>query len=387
MHLKSLITDIQSLDQHLIHKVASAVNTSLTLRNWLIGAYIVEYEQNGSDRAEYGEKLMPTIATLLQIKGLGITAIKQCRLFYTAYPSIRQTLPDEFKNIDHTLSLPIIQTTSGVSTTNPQKRQTLSDESPSTPTETIPALPPEKLLHELSFSHFVELLQIKDPLQRVFYEVEAIKARWSVRTLKRQVGSLLYERTGISDNKEKLLALTNDDTTQIEPLDLIRDPYIFEFLGLKSQEVVEEETLETSLIDHLQNFLLELGRGFCFEERQKKILIGEDHYFIDLVFYHRILKCHVLIELKVEPFTHANAGQLNTYLNWYRTHEMQEGDNPPVGILLCTDHKKSLAQYALGGMNENLFVSQYQLNLPDQATLQDFLTKEIQQLTQAGNHD
>ena len=180
----------------------------------------------------------------------------------------------------------------------------------------------------------------------------------------------------ISKNKEKLLALTNNQAIDLTPGDIIRDPYIFEFLGLRPQETVEESDLESALLDHLQSFLLELGRGFCFEQRQRKILIGDEHYFVDLVFYHRILKCHVLIDLKVEAFSHANAGQLNTYLNWFKEHEMQPSDQPPVGLLLCTDRKSPLVKYALGGMDENLFVSQYQIQLPSTEEIETFLQNQ-----------
>ncbi len=157
----------------------------------------------------------------------------------------------------------------------------------------------------------------------------------------------------------------------------IRDPYIFEFLGIKSREVMGESELEDSLLDGLQDFLLELGHGFCFEARQKRILIGDEYFFVDLVFYHRILKCHVLIELKVDNFSHENIGQLNTYVNWYLKNEMSEGDNPPIGILLCTKKNNALVEYALAGMDNNLFVSKYQLELPEKEEMQKFLEEQI----------
>lgn len=302
----------------------------------------------------------------LKIRGLTATMLRHCRTFYLTYPSIHQTLSGESPNLLNDKLLQIRQTVSGEFK---NKLKPLDIE-----------VPPQKIITQLSFSHIVELLKIDDPLKRVFYEIETIKGRWSVRVLKRQMGSLLYERTGLSQNKEKVIALANESLDEILPNDLIRDPYIFEFLGLTPRESVAESDIESALLDHLQSFLLELGRGFCFEDRQRKILIGDEHFFIDLVFYHRILKCHVLVDLKVEPFSHANAGQLNTYINWFTQHEMQPDDNPPVGILLCTDRKKSLAKYALGNMNENLFVSQYQLQLPDQDTLQSFIDAELSEL-------
>jgi len=368
VNLPALITEIQLLDAALVGRATSAVNVALTARNWLIGAYIVEFEQNGEDRAAYGEKLIPELAKKLGIRGLSSSTLWHCKSFYVTYPQILQSLAGEFPKLLKSNALPILASVT---------RELQHPKIPDTEQPSIPQIAPYEILTTLSFTHLVELLKIDDPLKRAFYEIEAIKGRWSVRGLKRQTGSLLFERTGLSKNKEKLIELANTGAAQLAPADIIRDPYIFEFLGLRPSETVEESDLESALLDHLQAFLLELGRGFCFEARQRKILIGSDHYFIDLVFYHRVLKCHVLIELKVEPFNHENAGQLNTYLNWYRQHEMHDGDNPPVGILLCTDKKSPLAQYALGGMDENLFVSDYQLQLPDPEELLAFLEREL----------
>ena len=369
MNLPTLVSEIQSLDTALVGRAASAVNVALTARNWLVGAYIVEFEQNGEDRAKYGARLIPELAKSLKhngLRGLGQPNLKRCRQFYSAYPEIGATVSHQFPKVLEKSRLQIGATPSD------QFSPASTDDSP------FPQAPPYEILTTLSFSHIIELLKIDDPLKRAFYEIEAIKGRWSVRQLKRQTGSLLFERAGLSKNKAKLIELANTGNTDLAPADVIRDPYIFEFLGLRPSETVEESDLESALIDHLQAFLLELGRGFCFEDRQRKILIGNEHYFIDLVFYHRVLKCHVLIELKVEPFSHENAGQLNTYLNWYREHEAYPGDNPPVGILLCTDKKTSLAKYALGGMDENLFVSDYQLQLPGAEELQAFLARELE---------
>ena len=381
MKLETIISDIQSLDNALASRASAAVNIALTARNWLIGAYLVEFEQRGEDRAKYGEKLIPELAKQLKsvgVKGLETPNLKRCRQLYVLYPTIGATLSHQLPQLLPNPDSKISATLSHLFESTPENtsisiRQTPSDELKSAD---LPSARACDILTQLSFSHLVELLKIDDPLKRAFYEIEAINGRWSVRSLKRQIGSLLFERTGLSKDKEKLLSLTNEKTTDLAPKDLIRDPYIFEFLGLRPQETIEESDLETALLDHLQSFLLELGRGFCFEQRQKKILIDTDHYFIDLVFYHRILKCHVLIELKTEPFTHANAGQLNTYLNWFKEHETQTSDNPPIGLLLCTDRKASLAKYALGGMDENLFVSQYQVQLPSPEELEHFLTQQ-----------
>jgi len=187
----------------------------------------------------------------------------------------------------------------------------------------------------------------------------------------------------LSLNKQKLSELANQTAEQATPSLTVRDPYVFEFLGLKAREVMSESHLEDELLDKIQEFLLELGNGFCFEARQKRIPIGKKHYFADLVFYHRILKCHVLVELKLAEFSHENIGQLNTYLSWYRKNMMTEGDNPPVGILLCTDKAHALVEYALAGMDTNLFVSKYQLELPKKEEMQKFIEEKLRETADA----
>lgn len=370
MNFTQLITSLRSLDQTLSGLAGQTASTLLTLRNWAIGAYLVEFEQHGQERATYGANLIPNVVKALQIRGLNARNLEASRLLYRTYPDlISQTSAD---------CLPLLKQIPQTSAEldRVQKNQTVSDFSPRPQF----ALSEAKLLQKLTFSHFVELLRLDDPLQRAFYEIECVKGGWSVRELKRQIGSLLFERLGLSTDKEKLLRLTAEESTAAQPADLIKDPYIFEFLGLTPKETFRENDLETALLDHLQDFLLELGNGFCFEDRQKKIRIGKSDYFIDLVFYHRKLHCHVLIELKVEPFNHANAGQLNTYVNYFRKHEMQDGDNPPVGLLLCTDKDHALVEYALGGMDENLFVSAYKVALPKPEELEAFLVRESKNL-------
>jgi predicted nuclease of restriction endonuclease-like (RecB) superfamily len=386
MNFDQLITQLRELDRSLKERAIRVVNVGLSARNWLVGAYLVEFEQNGEDRAAYGELLIPTIASNLKINGLATRNLEACRLFYQAYPGIPQTLSAEFKM----LFAEIPQALSAESLPG-SKSQTESDLFGGEISQTLSvksarpnfAVPVAALIQKLTFSHFVELLRVDAPLQRAFYEIECVKGGWSVRELKRQIGSLLFERLGLSTNKEKLLRLTAAEVTPTAPADIIKDPYIFEFLGLKPKEVFRENDLETALLDHLQEFLLELGNGFCFEDRQKKIRIGHSDYFVDLVFYHRKLHCHVLIELKVESFNHANAGQLNTYVNYYRKHEMAVGDNPPIGLLLCTDKDHALVEYALGGMDENLFVSTYKVALPKAEELEAFLLRESKDLSES----
>lgn len=235
------------------------------------------------------------------------------------------------------------------------------------------------LITRLSFTHLSELIEIDDDVKRAFYEVECIRGNGSVRELKRQIHGLYYERSGLSTNKDKLSEFTHSLSETTNPEGIIRDPYVFEFLGLTPREVMSESHLEDQLLDKLQEFLLELGHGFCFEGRQKRILIGDTSYYVDLVFYHRILKCHVLVELKLAEFSHENIGQLNTYVSWYQANMMTEGDNPPVGILLCTHKDHALVEYALAGMDNNLFVSRYLLELPNKEEMQRFIANQMRE--------
>jgi predicted nuclease of restriction endonuclease-like (RecB) superfamily len=245
-----------------------------------------------------------------------------------------------------------------------------------TPSDKLGLLP-AKLLSHLSFSHIVELIKIDDELKRAFYELECAKGVWSVRELKRQIESLYFERSGLSKDKEKLSAMVKNEAIQLAPENIINTPYTIEFLGLNQQALVLESDLEQAIIDHLINFLRELGQGFCFEDRQKKILIDNEYHFIDLVFYHRILKCHVLIDLKTEKFKHSHAGQLNAYLNYYKEEVMQENDNPPVGILLCSDKGNTLVKYATAGLDENIFVQKYMIALPSKDEIEAYIKKEM----------
>lgn len=226
----------------------------------------------------------------------------------------------------------------------------------------------------------MELLQLDDALQRAFYEAETVRGTWSVRELKRQIATQYYQRSGLSANQAALSKRAHAGAEQAAPQQVIRDPYVFEFLGLHAHEAVTEGQLEDALLDRLQAFLLELGHGFCFEARQKRLLIGGEHFFVDLVFYHRILKCHVLIELKNDAFRHEHLGQLNSYVGYYRQHEMRDGDQPPIGILLCTRENTELVQYALAGMSNQLFVSRYQVQLPGREEIAAFLQRAVEEL-------
>ena len=313
------------------------------------------------------------------LKRVEARELRRFRQFYLAYPYIRDTLSPESGQVTAT------QLTGGLPEIwpNPSAKlpATAAPDIRDTPSPaTADALAPARLLLErLSFSHFAELLQLEDQLQRSFYEVETLRGNWSVRELKRQIATQYYQRSGLSTDPQALARLTQGQAktraTSAVASNFIRDPYVFEFLGLKPQEAVSEGQLEDALLDKLQASLLELGHGFCFEARQKRLLIGGEHFFVDLVFYHRVLKCHVLIELKNDAFQHQHLGQLNTYVSYYQQHEMSAGDQPPIGILLCTAKNHELVEFALAGMANQLFVSRYQVQLPGKAQIAAFLQR------------
>ncbi len=296
-----------------------AINTELVKANWEIGKHIVEFEQEGREKAEYGSSLLTTLAKDLKIKhgkGFSKSNIYLCRQFYLKY----------------------------------QKFQTVSG--------------------KLSWSHYAELLTISDDLARQFYEKQAAKENWSFRELKRQIDSALFQRLALSKDKDGVLELAAKGQEVISANDVIKDPYIFEFLDLPKENLIKERGLEKKLIDNLQKFLLELGKGFSFVARQFKITIDNQHYFIDLVFYHRILKCFVLIDLKIRKVKHQDIGQLNLYLNYFKEEENTEGDADPIGIIIAADKHEFLVKYATGGLSNKIFVSKYQLYLPDQKALE-----------------
>ena len=324
-----------------------AINHMLTMRNWLIGYYIVEFEQKGKDRAQYGDKLLKRLEVRVGKPGLTVTTFKLSRSFYRLYP--------QMSNLFVT-PVPISERIGAT-----MSHQFLSS--------------PETLISKLSFSHIRELLSINDPLVRYFYEQECMRCTWSVRELRRQIETNLHIRIGLSKNPEECLSpyKNGSDSVQLQ----IREPYTFEFLGLNAQEVVMESKLEDALIKHLQEFLLEFGKGMCFEARQRRIIIDDDYYFPDLVFYNRIGHFTLIVELKNEAFSHENFGQLNSYVSYWKENEMQPGDNPPVGLLLCTKKGKKMVEYAKAGMDNKLFVSTYQLQLPDESTLENFLKRQL----------
>jgi len=339
------------------------VNLNLTLRNWLVGHYIVEYEQNGQDRAKYGENLIGELAVKLKAKGLkgfSISALKNHRTFYLLYPQISQTVIGFLQGVDFKKNpSSLIPAT--------LKSQTVSGELD---------IDSGLLLSRLTYSHFIELIRVDDSMQRLFYEVEAIKNNWNVRELKRAINSCLAFRTVMSTDKEAVIGKIKNLKPESNA-EIIRNPFVLEFLDLEEKAEYSETELETRILNHLQEFLIELGTGFCFEARQKRITFDNEHYRVDLVFYHKILKCSVLIDLKVREYRYSDAGQMNVYLNYYKENEMSEGDNPPFGIILCTSKNDTLVRYSTAGMDDQLFVSKYLVKLPDKKVLEEIVKREL----------
>lgn len=345
-----------------------AINQMATLRNWLIGCYLVEYEQKGCDRAKYGDRLLKRLEERVNTRGLNETLFRNSRTFYQLYPQI-SLLFGKSATASHELI------TAGIRPTPSDETENILDTIYPTPSDEF-ITSPQTLVEKLSFSHITEIMTQKDRLARFFYETECIKGTWSVKELRRQIATNLYFRSGVSKDPKKLLG--GIEPQKDTPALTIRQPFTFEFLGLDAKDVVTESDLENALIDHLQDFLLELGKGFCFEAKQKRMIIDDEYYFADLVFYHRILHCSVIVELKNDEFKHEYLGQLNAYVSYYKENEMRDGDNPPIGILLCTRKGKKMVEYAIAGMDNQLFVSTYMLQLPDKAILEKFLLEEIE---------
>ncbi|MEQ1796805.1 MAG: PDDEXK nuclease domain-containing protein [Lacibacter sp.] len=296
-----------------------AVNTELVKANWEIGRHIVEYEQHGQERAEYGSELLTKLSKDLKQrygKGFGRRNILDMRRFYIAY----------------------------------QKWQTVSA--------------------KLSWSHYIALIAVSDDTARKFYEKHALNENLSVRELERQINSSLFERLALSKDKKGVLRLSEKGHIVTHPTEAVKDPYVLDFLKIPQSNKMTEKGLEQKIIDNLQMFLLELGKGFAFVARQYRISLRNKHYSIDLVFYHRILKCFVLIDLKIRNVAHGDIGQMNLYLNYFKTEENVDGDNEPIGIILSAEKDEVLVEFATGGISNKIFVSKYQLYLPDKKQLQ-----------------
>ena len=370
-----LVAHIQQTQDVLQNNARLVINRHVTAKAWLTGYYIVEYEQKGADRAKYGEQLLKKLAEKLKDKKtFSYRTLRLYRQFYLVYN--RLGLPIK-KYLCGNLSIGQSVIAKLKSSQNEGLiiwQSVIAKSSDVVGNEVW--VDPQELFDKLSFTHLAAILPISDPLERAFYETMAIRGTWSVRELQRQIDSNYYFRSGWSQKPEALAKLVEGKAeTDTLVLD-IKSPFTFEFLGLQAKDVVEESDLETALITHLQDFILELGMGFCFEERQKKMLIDDRYFKADLVFYHRILKRHVIIELKANRLNYADAAQLHLYLAYYRKNIMLPDDNPPIGILLCSEVGQEMAEYSLLDLDESVFISKYQLNVPSKERMTEFLRKE-----------
>jgi len=323
---KTLLNQISVTYEDGRARAIQAVNNRLVQTNWEIGRYIVEFEQQGMLRASYGKKLLEQLAsdlTVLYGKGFSRSNLNYMRLLYRYYPIC------------------------------------------------------EELPHKLGWTHLCELVKIDDPLERSFYEKQAVLERWSTTELKRQKKSSLFLRLAASKDKEGILELAKKGQVAAKPDDIIRDPYVLDFLRIPEMHQYTESELEDRIIEHLQHFLLELGKGFAFIGRQYRITLGNRHHYVDLVFYHRILKCFVLIDLKREEAGYEDIGQMNMYLGYFENEENTEGDNPPIGIVLAKAKDEFLIRYAMHNISSQLFVSKYQLYLPDKEELRTIIEEQL----------
>lgn len=320
-YTNSMMNEIREILQSARQRIAIQVNTELLSTYWNIGKIIVEHEQENQERADYGKQTLKQLSKELTKefgKGFSVSNLQFMRRFYQCY----------------------------------QIQQTVSV--------------------KLSWSHYCELLTISDANKRSFYEKETVNSGWSVRELKRQLSTSLYERLLLSEgkaNKETVLSLAEKGIEMATPLDIIKDPYVFEFLGVPENKPMLESDLEKALVAQIEKFLLELGRGFMFVGTQQRITLNNTHYYVDMVFYNKILRAYVLIELKTTKLTPEAAGQLNMYLNYYAAEVNDEHDNPPIGIILCTDKDSVAAEYALGGLSNNIFASRYVSYIPNKEQL------------------
>ncbi len=332
---ENLLSQIAQTYEKSRARVFLAANQELLESYWKIGQYIVEFEQKGQEKAQYGTELLKKLAQDLQFLGKGFSRsnLANMRLFYLRYP--------------------IIQTASGQLQTS--ILATVS--------------------HKLTWSHYVELVKVEHDLERSFYEKQCLNENWSVRELKRQKDTALFLRLASGKNPEQVLALAQKGQEIQKPEDILKEPYIFEFLKVPEPYHISEKALEKGLIDHLQAFLLELGKGFAFLGRQYRITVNNEHFYVDLVFYHHILKCFVLIDLKINEVKHQDIGQMNMYLGYFAKERNMEGDREPIGIILSRQKDEFLVEYATYGMQSQLWVAQYQLYLPTETELKTLLQK------------
>ncbi|MBK8037853.1 MAG: DUF1016 family protein [Verrucomicrobiaceae bacterium] len=373
---------------------ARSVNTAQVVANWLIGREIVEEEQGGARRAGYAQRIVPELALRLKeqgIKGYSEQALRFCRQFYLSYPDLPgaqicyalrsksvETAPDG--EIGYALRNQSSDSNIG---------HALRGQSPESLTlipQIIEAVRAEEwkpgLLHpSLSWTHYRALMRLRSPHIRAFYEIESIQQNWRARELERQMQSLLFERLAKSRDKKGLMRLATKGHEVQQPADVFKDPLVIEFLGLPESHRLVESRLEEALISNLQQFLLELGKGFAFLARQQRLTLEGDHYYVDLVFYHTLLKCYVLVDLKTRKLTHQDIGQMQLYVNYYDEERRTTGDGPTLGLILCTDQNDTAVRYTLGPGQQKIFASRYQLHLPSEADLAAEIRRELASLT------
>ena len=357
---KLLISRCEETHQLTRTTAARATNKALVIRNFLLGRYIVEFEQNGSNRAQYGESLLQELSNALKTsigRGFSVDNLESMRRFYTAYSA--NILPIKSETPSRILKNQISETLSRISSVD------LSDWKNPT-AQQITRLQSE--LNLLSWSHYVTLLSVTNPDERSFYEIESAANDWSLRELKRQINSSLFERLALSRDKDQVKTLAQEGQIVEQAADLIKNPYVLEFLGIDERASYSESDLETAIIDKLEHFLLELGKGFLFEARQKRFTFDEDHYYIDLVFYNRLLRCYALIDLKIGEITHQDLGQMQMYVNYYDRHVKTDAEAPTIGIVLCKRKKDALVEFTLP-KDSNIHASEYKLYLPTKAQL------------------
>lgn len=346
-----------------------SVNSAHVCANWLIGQQIVEADQGGAERAEYGTQLLLMLSEQLTKEygaGFSVSALRYMRLFYIGYPAllpIHHAVRDEFSNTAPTITNTLSQIISTL-----------------VATETGAAWKPGRLHPGLSWTHYRALLKVEHQTARNFYEIEAVNNGWSARQLERQINSLLFERLLKSRDKAGVLALANEGLVATRPADIIKDPYVLEFLDLPEAHRLVESQLEEALLTQLQAFLLELGSGFAFVGRQVRLTLEGDHFYPDLIFYHIKLKCYVIIDLKVAKLSHADLGQMQLYVHYYDREIAEPSDNPTIGLILCTDKNEAMVRYVLDEQNQQIFASRYQFHLPSEEELRAAIKRELERL-------
>lgn len=359
-----LVTELRDLIQNARRNVATTVNTLQVLTNFEIGRRIVEYEQNGAERAEYGKELLKELSARLTEefgKGFSLTNLKLMRQFYQEYQErIGQKASDQFDAFPYKSSDRLL------------KSEVVHKGSTELINSVIPSDSSKKFPFVLSWSHYVLLLTIKNREERSFYEIEAWEAGWSLPELKREVASCLYERLAISRDKDAVRQLADKGQIIAKPEDILKEPYILEFLGLDEKRGYTESDLESAIIDQLERFLLELGKGFLFEARQKRFTFDEDHFFVDLVFYNRLLRCYVIIDLKLDKLSHQDLGQMQMYVNYFDRFVKTADESPTIGILLCKRNKEAIVELTLP-LDANIHAREYSLYLPSKELLRQKL--------------